>query len=74
MATRSVLTPIQDQLSVSFAELTGENARKVFLDENLQIRGVGRNEQELLAFDLLSQGAKEQLLLAFAASPLSPWR
>jgi len=64
VATRAVLTPIQDRLSSTFAELTADAARKVFLDENLQIRGVGRNEHELLAFDLLSQGAKEQLLLA----------
>lgn len=74
MATRSVLAPIQDRLSSTFSELTGDITRKVFLDENLQVRGVGRSEHELLAFDLLSQGAKEQLLLALrlaVASALS---
>jgi DNA repair exonuclease SbcCD ATPase subunit len=63
-ATRAVLTPLQDQLSSTFGELTGRPSRKVFLDETLQIRGIGRSEQEILPFDLLSQGAKEQLLLA----------
>lgn len=63
-ATRAVLTPLQDQLSSTFAQLTGQPSRKVFLDDTLQIRGVGRSEQELLQFDLLSQGAKEQLILA----------
>ncbi|MBI2192626.1 MAG: AAA family ATPase [Planctomycetes bacterium] len=63
-ATRQVLTPLEDQLSSVFAELTGVSVRRIFLDENLQIRGAGRSEEELLAFDLLSQGAKEQLMLA----------
>lgn len=63
-ATRAVLAPLQDQLSSTFAQLTGQPSRKVFLDDTLQIRGVGRSEQELLQFDLLSQGAKEQLILA----------
>ncbi len=63
-ATRAVLTPLQDKLSSAFADITALPLRRVFLDENLQIRGIGCSEQELHPFELLSQGAKEQLLLA----------
>lgn len=63
-AIRAVLTPLENRISATFAELTGNDARKVFLDEQLMIRGVGPNERELIPFELLSQGAKEQLLLA----------
>jgi DNA repair exonuclease SbcCD ATPase subunit len=63
-ATRAVLAPLQEKISATFAELTADHARKVYLDENLQIRGVGCSETELLPFELLSQGAREQLLLA----------
>jgi exonuclease SbcC len=63
-ATRAVLTPLQEKISATFADLTGDHARKVYLDETLQIRGVGRSETELLPFELLSQGTREQLLLA----------
>lgn len=63
-ATRSVLAPLQQRLSNMFGELTGVRERQVFLDETLSIRGVGRNESEIHEFELLSQGAKEQLLLS----------
>jgi DNA repair exonuclease SbcCD ATPase subunit len=62
-ATRAVLAPLEDRLSAAFAELSGQATRRVFLDENLQIAGLGRTREELHAFDLLSQGAREQLLL-----------
>jgi len=61
---RSVLAPLQQQISTTFADLTADRARKVFLDQELQIRGVGNSEHELIPFEILSQGAKEQLLLA----------
>ena len=63
-ATRSVLAPLEARLSSAFAEITGDHNRQVFLDESLQIRGVGRNQNELIEFSNLSQGAREQLLLA----------
>jgi uncharacterized protein YhaN len=63
-ATRAVLAPLQESLSSAFAGLTGVTSRKVFLDENLQIRGAGQSEGEMVPFESLSQGAKEQLLLA----------
>lgn len=63
-ATRAVLAPLQEKISATFADLTADHGRKVYLDENLQIRGVGPSETELLPFELLSQGAREQLLLA----------
>ena len=62
-ATRAVRTPLERRLTAAFAELTGDRAREVFLDELLQIAGIGRTRAESHAFDLLSQGAKEQLLL-----------
>jgi exonuclease SbcC len=62
--TRAVLAPLQQQIGATFADLTGERERQVFLDAELQIRGVGRSESEMLPFDALSQGAKEQLMLA----------
>ena len=37
--------------------------REVFLDDQLQIAGIGRTRNASHAFDLLSQGAREQLLL-----------
>lgn len=58
-----MLTPLEQRLTAAFAELTGDRAREVFLDERLQITGIGRTRGESHAFDLLSQGAKEQLLL-----------
>lgn len=62
-ATKAVLTPLEQRLTAAFAELTGNTARQVFLDEHLQIAGIGRTREEVHAFDNLSQGAKEQLLL-----------
>ncbi len=62
-ATKAVLAPLEQRLTAAFAELTGDTARQVFLDERLQIAGIGRNREESYAFDQLSQGAKEQLLL-----------
>lgn len=62
-ATRAVLTPLEDRLSGVFARMTADTTRRVFLDEDLQITGIGRTREECHAFDVLSQGAKEQLLL-----------
>lgn len=62
-ATREILKPLEDRLSATFAEISGDSTRRVFLDESLQLRGVGRQSDELVDFRLLSQGAKEQLLL-----------
>ena len=62
-ATKAVLTPLEHRLTSAFAELTGVTDREVFLDEHLQIAGIGRTRSEVHAFDQLSQGAKEQLLL-----------
>jgi uncharacterized protein YhaN len=62
-ATRAVLAPLETRLTAAFARLTGEDQRGVFLDENLQIAGIGRTREASHAFELLSQGAKEQLLL-----------
>ena len=62
-ATKAVLTPLEFRLTSAFAELTGVTDREVFLDENLQIAGIGRTRDSAHAFDGLSQGAKEQLLL-----------
>ena len=62
-ATRTVLGPLQERLGARFAEVSGERDRQIFLDESLRIRGLGRKEADLVAFDELSQGAKEQLLL-----------
>lgn len=62
-ATKAVLTPLENRLTTAFAELTGDSTRGVFLDEHLQIAGIGRTREEAHGFDQLSQGAKEQLLL-----------
>ncbi len=62
-ATRTVLGPLQERLGARFAEVSGEQDRHIFLDESLRVRGLGRKEADLVAFDELSQGAKEQLLL-----------
>jgi uncharacterized protein YhaN len=62
-ATRAVLTPLEQRLSTAFAELTGDQTREVFLDDRLQIAGIGRTRAATHAFELLSQGAREQLLL-----------
>lgn len=62
-ATRAVLSPLEDRLTAAFARLTGQPDRRVFLDDNLQIAGLGRTREALYAFDNLSQGAREQLLL-----------
>jgi DNA repair exonuclease SbcCD ATPase subunit len=55
--------PLEEELHRGFSTITGRTDRRVFLDENLGIRGIGRDEDQLLAFEQLSQGAKEQLLL-----------
>ncbi|RKX29779.1 MAG: hypothetical protein DRP71_15945, partial [Verrucomicrobia bacterium] len=67
-AVRTVLKPLEDQLSATFAEITGDHRRHVFLDENLQVAGIGRKRDESIAFAQLSQGAREQLLLALRAA------
>lgn len=62
-ATRTVLAPLQERLGARFAEVSGERERRIFLDESLTVRGLGRKDGELVPFSDLSQGAKEQLLL-----------
>lgn len=62
-ATKAVLAPLEQRLTAAFAELTGDKTRAVFLDEHLQIAGLGRTRDATHAFETLSQGAKEQLLL-----------
>jgi DNA repair exonuclease SbcCD ATPase subunit len=74
-ATRSVLGPLEARLSGTFAEITREAERRVFLDEHLQIAGVGASREAMIAFTHLSQGAKEQLLLCLrlaVAGEVSP--
>lgn len=63
-ATRAVLGPLEGALSSSFGYLTDDGSRRVFLDEDLGIRGVGHSGEDMVPFELLSQGAKEQLLLS----------
>ena len=67
-AVSTVLKPLEDQLSATFADITGVHNRRVFLDENLQIAGIGRKRDEAYPFPQLSQGAREQLLLALRAA------
>lgn len=67
-AVSTVLKPLEDQLSATFADITGAHNRRVFLDENLHVAGIGRKRDESYAFDQLSQGAREQLLLALRAA------
>jgi DNA repair exonuclease SbcCD ATPase subunit len=62
-ATRAVLAPLESRLSDAFAEVTRDFERRVFLDEHLKVRGIGPNENALIAYENLSQGAREQLLL-----------
>jgi len=62
-ATKSVLAPLEARLTAAFAEITGDATRRVYLDEHLQIAGLGRTRDETHPYALLSQGAKEQLLL-----------
>lgn len=62
-ATRAVLAPLQERLGARFAEISGERDRRIFLDDSLVVRGLGRKDDELIDFADLSQGAKEQLLL-----------
>lgn len=62
-ATRSVLGPIEARLSGAFGEISRDTQRHVFLDEHLQISGIGTTRESMISFSHLSQGAKEQLLL-----------
>ena len=62
-ATRSALAPLEQRLTAALAEITGDRERHVFLDESLQVAGLGRTREELYPFASLSQGTKEQLLL-----------
>lgn len=59
----AVLAPLEAELSAAFRQITGDATRRVFLDENLRLAGVGFSREEAVDFDDLSQGAKEQLLL-----------
>ena len=62
-AIRAVLAPLEDRLSRAFAEISGEPERRIHLDEDLAVVGVGRRREEAHPFGLLSQGGREQLLL-----------
>ena len=42
---------------------SGERDRRIYLDDSLVVRGLGRKDGELVNFLDLSQGAREQLLL-----------
>jgi len=64
-----VITPLEDEISTAFAELTGDKRRRIFLDDTLDITGTGcQRDDSLIPFSALSQGAKEQLLLALRAA------
>ncbi len=62
-ATQTVLGPLEERLSQQFALLTGYDDRRVFLNDQLAITGIGR-ESATIPFDSLSQGAREQLVLS----------
>jgi chromosome segregation ATPase len=62
-ATKALLAPLETRLTTAFSEITGDTARRVYLDDRLQIAGLGRTREEAHPFAQLSQGAKEQLLL-----------
>lgn len=62
-ATRALLAPLEQRLTDAFSELTGVSNRRVFLNEQLHVTGIGPSVEAQHAFDLLSQGAREQLLL-----------
>jgi recombinational DNA repair ATPase RecF len=62
-AMQSVLGPLESRLSGTFAEISRDTERRVFLDDQLQISGVGTSRDAMISFTHLSQGAKEQLLL-----------
>lgn len=62
-ATRAVLRPLEDRLSTAFASLTGDSERRVFLNDALQVDGLGCSRDAIYPFESLSQGAREQLLL-----------
>ena len=66
-----MLKPLEDRLSAVFGEITGEPQRRVFLDDQLQILGLGSRENQRVPFRLLSQGAKEQLLLCLRVAVAS---
>ncbi len=70
-ATREVLRPLEDRLSGAFADITGEPERRVFLGDDLGIRGIGNSPDALIPFHQLSQGAKEQLLLCLRVAVAS---
>ena len=67
-ATERVLRPLEDRLSAVFAELSGVRNRRVFFNEKLEIVGIGSRRDEAHPFSELSQGGKEQLLLALRAA------
>lgn len=58
-----MLAPLESRLSSTFAEVSRDTGRRVFLDEHLQIAGIGASRDAMISFTHLSQGAKEQLLL-----------
>lgn len=65
---RAVLSPLEERLTQTFAALTGVAGRRVWFDEHLAVKGVGARAEELIPFENLSRGAREQLLLALRAA------
>ncbi len=65
---RAVLSPLEERLTQTFAALTGVPGRRVWFDEHLAVRGIGARPEELITFENLSRGAREQLLLALRAA------
>ena len=66
-STQSMVKPLEDRLTGIFAEISGRWDRRVMLDESLSISGVGE-AGSAIAFDQLSQGAREQLMLGLRLS------
>ena len=62
-AIRAVLAPLERRLSESFAEVSRVPDRRIFLDGQLRVEGIGPSRETAHAFGQLSQGAREQLLL-----------
>jgi uncharacterized protein YhaN len=62
-AIRAVLAPLERRLSESFAEVSRVPDRRIFLDGQLRVEGIGTSRETAHAFGQLSQGAREQLLL-----------
>jgi hypothetical protein len=68
--TESVQTNLErlaSKLTKTFARLTEVEGRALFLGPNAELGGIGIETSRSIPFDALSQGAKEQLMLALRA-------